>query len=113
MLPKLDEIYNFKTLTRLESKVSSLERLYPSSPVEVSKSQTNSGSKEKYWVRKKILGPNNNESEKFWVHKSFGSKNFWVERYCPEEIFQKNLALKNVSKKFWVQKKFGYKEHWS
>ena len=51
-----------KDITRLEYKVFSLERLYPSSPVEVSKSQTNIGSK-------KNLGP-----KRFGVHKNFGSK---------------------------------------
>ena len=37
-----------KDKTRLESKVFSLERLYPSSPVEISKSQTNITSPKNY-----------------------------------------------------------------
>ena len=48
-----------KDITRLEYKVFSLEKLYPSSPVEVSKSQTNIWSEKiiglkKFWFRKKI-----------------------------------------------------------
>ena len=57
--------------TRLESKVFSLERLYPSSPVEVSWSQTNMGS-EKDYESEDILGPQKILSEIFFY--KIGSK---------------------------------------
>ena len=48
--------------TKLESKMFSLERLYTSSPVEISESQANNGTK-KNFGSKKIMDP-----KKFLVH---------------------------------------------
>ena len=85
--------------TRLESKVFSLERLYPSSTVEVSKSKTNIGSK-------KNMGP-----QKFWVCKNLKPKKFrfqikvWLKKSLGHKIFldpQKLLVKKMLTpKNFW------------
>ena len=61
------------TLTRLESKVFSLERLLPSSPVEVSKSQTYIGS-EKDFGFEKLLGPKKLLPKKVSAQKILGQK---------------------------------------
>ena len=89
---------NFNEVTRLESKVFSFKRLYPSFPVEFSKSQLNK------WVRKnfgleKIIDLKKN----FGPQKIVGPKKM-LEQNCG---YKKLLALKKigVGKKF-VQKTF-------
>ena len=60
--------------TRLESKVFSLPRLYPSSPVEVSKSLTFNGFKKDFGSEKNYGAKKNFGRENFFCLKSFGSK---------------------------------------
>ena len=62
--------------TRLESKVFSLEMLYPLSPVEDSMSQTNIGSGKLIQVRKKL-----------WIRLNFGSTKILGQKtFGPTEI---------------------------
>ena len=66
--------------TRLDTKVFSLERIYLSSPVEFSKSQTSNGSK-------RTLSP-----KKLWAHRNFASKFFFVSA---KNVGSKNLGSRN------------------
>ena len=79
-------------LTRLESTVLSLKRLYPLSLLEVSKSQKVLGHKKKFGLmkifgHKEILGP----------QIFFGPKQLWVKKYL-------------ILKKFWAQTNFRIKK---
>ena len=93
-------------ITRLKSKVYSLERLYPLSPVEVSKFQTKIWSEKKSWVR------NNFGSKNFWSKEIVGPKNFGPYRFCVWKNFRKKLCLKKNfekilgAKKLCLKKKF-------
>ena len=78
----------------------SLERLYPSSPVEVSKSQTKIWSK-KIHGSEKILGLKTFDPKKLWVQKNLGPNKFNVWKF-----FRKQLCLKKkIRKNFVFQKK--------
>ena len=86
-----------------------MERLSPSSPVEVSWSKTNIGSKEilapqiilglkTFWSKEKCLGP-----DEFLVRKNNGSE----EKVSKKILVQKNFVSENfcwVWKKFWIWK---------
>ena len=109
--------------TRLESKVYSFERLYPSFLVEVSKSLTNIGFQKylglKKLVVKKILGMkqkldffwSNNFCIpiRLWVQIIFGLKNFCLKNILVRKHFgsKKNLGLKSLVHKNQGQKKMG------
>ena len=83
-------------ITRLKSKMSSLERL-----------QKKILGSEKIFVPKKILFPNNFVSKKFWLEKNILSK----KKFGPKNTFEskKILSPKNIfgPKNILVKKKLG------
>ena len=79
----INEQYLTTIKTRLESKVLSLERLYPSPPVEVSESQTNIGSEKNVGSEKKY-GPAERSTKKI-CFKAFRSKEIVdTHFFCPK-----------------------------
>ena len=116
MLPKLDEIYNFKTLTRLESKVWKdfilhLQWKSPS-PKQIVGPKKSIGSEKKFWVRI-IMSLKNFGSIKILGLKIFGSKDIVQKKFFKKiwllKMFQRNFgSKKNLVKKNWVP--FFFKE---